>query len=93
MGEILSELRLVWKCSVQHYQVPEGRCCDTRLICVKGWSCFRFDLFLAQRCHCHMVSKLFAVRNRFLEDCSGKLRLLIADELSLGRAGNGYVRR
>lgn len=37
MGEILSELRLVWKSSVQ---VPEGRGCDTQLILVKGWPMF-----------------------------------------------------
>lgn len=40
-----------------------------------------------------MVWKLFAVRNQFLEDCSGKLRLFISNELSLGRAGDGYLRR
>lgn len=40
-----------------------------------------------------MVAKLFAVRNQFLEDCSGQLRLLTSNELFLGRAGDGYLRR
>lgn len=93
MREVLSELRLICKCSAQHYQVPEvGVCTMTlSLFSVRAGPCFRFDLFLAQRHHYHMVSKLSVGRKQLLEDRSGKPRVLISNELPLGREGDGYL--